>query len=286
MILIVGATGRTGNVATLDLARRGLKVRALVRNPEKAAPLAAAGVELAVGNHADSASVAQAFAGVSQLAIILPNGENQLRWETQLTEMAVAHGVRQIVKLSSMEAHPGTTRAVHRMHWQSEEQIRATGIPATMVRATFYLQNFLVGAAAIKNDNQIRFPFGDRGAASLVDSRDVGAFIAQVLATPGHEGKSYDVTSEDCLSFHQAAQVFSEVLQRPITYVPQDPAVTRANLAKVVTSPWHLDAVCAIFAEIEEGYVAAATDTFSQVMGRKPVSLKQFILDFRAAFGA
>ena len=53
MILITGATGRTGSQAAKLLAQKGEKVRALVRNPEKAAALQAAGVEIAVGDAGD-----------------------------------------------------------------------------------------------------------------------------------------------------------------------------------------------------------------------------------------
>ena len=79
MILITGATGRTGKEAALLLAKQGVKVRALVRNPEKAAPLQAAGVELAVGDAGDATSVRAALRGVDKIAIILPNGETAAR---------------------------------------------------------------------------------------------------------------------------------------------------------------------------------------------------------------
>lgn len=78
MILITGATGRTGGQAARDLAARGVPVRALVRDATKAAPLAAAGVELALGDAGDAgdaASVRAALRGVSKVAVIFPNGE-------------------------------------------------------------------------------------------------------------------------------------------------------------------------------------------------------------------
>ena len=103
MILITGATGRTGNQAAKELAQRGLPVRALVRNADKAASLAAAGVELAIGDAADAAAVRAALKGVRKIAIILPNGEPQLMLEKQLADLAAEAGVEHIVKVSSME---------------------------------------------------------------------------------------------------------------------------------------------------------------------------------------
>jgi uncharacterized protein YbjT (DUF2867 family) len=284
MILITGATGRTGGQAARDLAARGVPVRALVRDATKAAPLAAAGVELAVGDAGDAASVRAALRGVSKVAVIFPNGERQLELEKRVVDLAAEAGVVHIVKISSMESLPTAHNPTHRMHWDSETHIRASGVPWTMVRPSFYMQNFLANAYTIKTEGRFYYPFGDQGAATLSDSRDAGAFAAQCLATPGHEGQSYDVTSPDKLGFHEIADTFSRELGRKVEYVPQDPAAYKAHLGKFLASRWHLDAVCDIFAEIAAGYVVDPTDTFQRVMGRPATTLAQFIREHRAVF--
>ncbi len=286
MILITGASGRSGSGAAKDLVKRGFKVRALVRNAEKAAPLVAAGVELAIGDAGDAAAVRAALKGVQKIAIILPNGERQLELEKHLADRAAEAKVQQIVKVSSLESVPNAHNPVHRTHWESEEHIRSKGIAWTMVRPSFYMQNFLGSAATIKSEGKFYFPFGENGAAVMSDSRDVGAFVAQVLATSGHENRSYDITSPDSLTFKQVGELFTEVLGKPVSYVPQDPVAYKAYLGKFVTSKWHLDAVCDIFAEIAAGYLAHTTDTFARVMGRPPITLRQFIAEHRALYGA
>ena len=284
MILITGATGRTGGQAARDLAARGMPVRALVRDATKAAPLAAAGVELAVGDAGDAAAVRTALRGVSKVAVIFPNGERQLEFEQRVVDLAAEAGVAHIVKISSMESLPTAHNPTHRMHWDSETHIRASGVPWTMVRPSFYMQNFLANAYTIKTEGRFYYPFGDRGAATLSDSRDAGAFAAHCLATSGHEGRSYDVTSPDKLTFHQVAETFSRELGRKVEYVPQDPVAYKAHLGKFLASRWHLDAVCDIFAEIAAGYVVEPTDTFQRVTGRPATTLAQFIREHRAVF--
>jgi uncharacterized protein YbjT (DUF2867 family) len=286
MILITGATGRTGKEAAQQLVAKGVKVRALVRNPAKAAALQAAGVELAPGDAGDAAAVRRALEGVSGIAIILPNGESQLALEKQLATLAAEAGVAHIVKVSSVESIPGAPNPVHRTHWESEEHIRSLGKAWTMVRPSFYLQNFLSNAATIKAEGKFYYPFGDKGAAVLTDSRDAGFFVAHVLSTPGHANKSYDITSHELLSFHQIAAVFTQELGRRIEYVPQDPAAYKAFLGRFVASQWHLDAVCDIFAEISHGYVSRTTNTFAEVTGREPISLAQFIREHIQVFRA
>ncbi|MBU3671016.1 MAG: NAD-dependent epimerase/dehydratase family protein [Sinobacteraceae bacterium] len=284
MILITGATGRTGSHVARELAARGLPVRALVRNPAKAAALAAAGVELVTGDAGDAESVRAAMRGVHKVAVIFPNGEQQLKLEKQVVDVAVAAGVAHVLKISSMEALPTAHNPTHRVHWDSEEHIRSSGAAWTMVRPSFYMQNFFANAASIKAEGKFYYPFGEKGAAALTDSRDAGYFAAHCLATNGHENKSYDITSPDKLSFHEVAAVFSRELGRRIDYVPQDPAAYKAYLGKFLASRWHLDAVCDIFAEIAAGYVVEPTSVFKQVTGRDPVTLAQFVRDFRAVF--
>ncbi len=285
MILITGATGRTGTEAARQLAAKGVKVRALVRKPEKAVALQAAGVDLALGDASDAVAVRAALAGVEKVAIIFPNGEKQLSLEKQVTDLAVEAGVQHIVKVSSMESHANASNPVHRTHWDSEEHIRHSGKAWTMVRPSFYFQNFLMNAATIKADGKFYYPFGPDGAAVFADSRDAGFFVAHVLTTPGHANKSYDITSPDKLSFREVGEVFSRELGRKIEYVPSDPVAYKANLGKFLPK-WHADAVCDIFAEIARGYVVDPTDTFRQVTGREPTTLVQFIQQHRAAFTA
>lgn len=284
MIVLTGATGRTGASAALELAARKVPVRALVRNAEKAAKLQAAGVQLAVGDIDDAAALRAAMQGVTKVLVCLPNGEPQLRREKAIVDAAVAAGARHVVKISSVEAHAHMHNPVHQTHWQSEEHIRSKGVAWTMVRPTFYMQNFLGSATSIKANGTFAFPFGEKGAAALIDSRDAGWFAGHVLATDGHANKSYDITSRDKMSFHQVAEVFSRVLGRKISYVAQDPVAYKAFLSKFVTSEWHLNAVCEIFAEIAKGYTVECTDTFQQVSGREPLSLEGFIREHIALY--
>ena len=284
MILITGATGRTGAEAARQLALKGVPVRILTRNAEKAAALKEAGAEIAIGDAGDAQAVRAALRGVSKLAVILPNGEKQLALEKHLTDLAVEAGVAHILKVSSIEAHAGAHNPVHRTHWESEEHIRRSGKAWTIVRPSFYMQNFLSNAHSIKTEGRFSYPFGPNGAAVMTDSRDVGKFIAHVFLTTGHENCSYDVTSPDRLSFSQVAELFTRELGRPIQYVPQDPAAYKAFLGKFLASQWHLDAVCDIFAEIAAGYVAQPTSTFKAVTGRDPITTAGFIREYRALF--
>lgn len=283
MILVTGATGKTGSDVVKALCARGEAVRVLARNAAKAAPLAALGAEVVTGDGTDAAALAKAVAGVRRVALIYPNGPQQLALEKACVDAARAAKVAHIVKLSSMEALPEMHNPVHQTHYQSEQYIRASGVAWTMVRPNFFMQNFFGNAYTIKTEGKFYLPMG-AGRAAITDTRDVATIMALVLQNDAHIGKTYEITGPQVMSFADVAAAFATGLGKPVAYVDQDPADYKAHLGKFLSSAWHLDAVCDIFKEIREGYVTAATPTFHELTGREPTSFVQFVRDYRELF--
>jgi uncharacterized protein YbjT (DUF2867 family) len=285
MILLTGATGKTGSAAAQALLARGAKLRAIVRNPEKAESLKQAGVELVVGDVADPAVLAQGLAGVEKAFLTLANGQQQLDQEKAFTDAAKKAGVKHLVKLSSMEAHADARAPIPRVHWQSEEYIRASGLGWTMVKPNFFMQNLLGAGGTIKEQGKFFLPMG-KGRTAMIDTRDIGAVVAEVLTGSGHEGQSYEVTGPELLSFYDVADRFSAVLGRKIEYVDMPMDAYRQVLGRFLTNEWHLNAVIQLFGEIaEEADPVFTTDTVKQLLGREPKSLKVFIEEHRQVYG-
>jgi uncharacterized protein YbjT (DUF2867 family) len=182
-----------------------------------------------------------------------------------------------------MEAMATATTPIPMAHWASEEHIRRSGLAWTMVKPNFFMQNLLGSARTIVAQKMFSMPMGD-GKTAMSDCRDIGAVTAEVLAGKGHEGKSYEITGPELLTFHDVADRFSEALGTKITYVPADPAAYREILKKVLPNEWHSNAVAELFRQIAEGGLHYKTDTFQKLMGRPPISLLQFVRDHRAVF--
>jgi uncharacterized protein YbjT (DUF2867 family) len=282
VILLTGVTGKTGGETARQLLAKGVKIRAIVRNAAKAEELKAAGVELVVGDIGDAAVVRQALQGVEKAMLVLPNGKTQQANEQQFTDLAKAAGVQHLVKMSSMEAVPHAETPIPQAHWAVEEYIRASGIPWTMVKPNFFMQNLLGSANSIKTQKKFSLPMGD-GTTGMADIRDIAAVCAEVLTGEGHTGKSYEITGPEVLTFHDVAKRFSEVLGEKIEYVPMPMDQFRQRMTGVL-EPWHLNAVCELFREIAEIGLDHTTDTFRQLMGREPRSVTQFIRDHIAVF--
>jgi len=282
MIFLTGATGKIGGETARQLVQKGASLRALVRDEAKAAGLKAAGVELVVGDIADADTVRQGMEGAEKAFLLLPNGEYQEAYEKQFTDLAVAAGVKHLVKMSSMEAVADAKTPIPRAHWAAEEYIRASGLDWTMVKPNFFMQNLLASAGTIKEQRKFFLPMGD-GTTGMADGRDIGAVCAEVLTGEGHAGQSYEITGPEVLSFYNVADRFSEVLGEKVEYVPLPMEQFREKLSGILV-PWHLDAVCALFQEIAEIGLDHTTDTFKELISRDPISLRRFIEDHLAIF--
>jgi uncharacterized protein YbjT (DUF2867 family) len=284
MILLTGVTGKTGGEAAKELLARGARLRALVRNEAKAQALKAAGVDLVVGDVADAGTVRRALDGIEKALLVLPNGQHQVAMEKQFTDLAVGAGLKHLVKMSSMEAVPHAKTPIPQGHWAVEQYIRASGLAWTIIKPNFFIQNLLTSAGSIKAQRRFSLPMGS-GTTGMADVRDIGAVCAEVLTGKGHAGKSYEITGPEVLTFFDVADRFSDVLGAKVEYVPMPMDQFRERMTNVL-APWHLDAVCELFREIAEIGLDHTTDTFRKLMGRDPISLRQFIRDNLALFSA
>lgn len=278
MILITGSTGKTGSEVARQLAAAGVPFRALVRNPDKAAEISALGAELIVGDIADQAFLSTALQGIEKAFLVLPNDEQQLVLEKNFTAACAAAGVQQLVYLSSLESVPESTNPITQNHVAAENYIRESGMAWTIMRPTFFNQNFETYAPRIREAGQIVMPVGN-GTVSATDLRDVGAVIREVLTKPGHENKSYDLTGPELLTFAEIAERFSKVLGTPVEYIDQPMEEFAELLRTIGLSEWRVDAVCKELEAIGAGVVDHTTDTIQELLGRPPISLEQYISD-------
>jgi uncharacterized protein YbjT (DUF2867 family) len=283
MLLLTGVTGKTGGASAQALLKKGIKFRAIVRNPDKAAALKAAGVELVIGDVTDRAVLEKALTGVDKALMTLPNGEQQLELEKQFVDVAKAKGVKHVVKMSSMEATAAARAPIPKIHYASELYLKQSGLAWTMIKPDFFMQNFLGSAGTIKEQGKFFLPMG-QGKTVMTDARDIGACVATVMTAPGHEGQAYEITGPEILSFGDAADRFTTVLGRKIEYVFVPMPAYRQTLARFLTNEWHLNAVCELFQEIADGHVLHVTDSVQKLTGKAPTSLEQFIRDHRAVF--
>ncbi|MFG3697493.1 NAD(P)H-binding protein [Micromonospora sp. NPDC047620] len=205
--LVTGATGRVGRHVVSELLARGVPVRALTREPARAAGLPPE-VEVVAGDLTDPATLPAALDGVVGVHLLTTGGDDYatLRTGPEIVEMAEKAGVRRIAVL--WNGKPGPV----------EDAVRAGGTEWTMLQAVDFMSNTLGWAESIRATGEVREPFGDVRAA-VVDEADVGAVAAEVLTGDGHAGQVYTLTGPEALTPRQRLATIAAAIGRELRFV-------------------------------------------------------------------
>ena len=147
-ILLIGATGQVGRRVAAELANLDIKTRALVRD-EKAANLPPQ-IELVRGDLNDRASLRAALDGVEVASLATAPTPGLPAQERRFIDTAVAAGLPRLVKLSAAGAQRVPRELVFAWHAESEAHLRASGIPATVLRPVPFASILLFEAPTIR----------------------------------------------------------------------------------------------------------------------------------------
>ena len=281
MILVTGATSKVGSELVPLLWQRGASVRALVhtaRNTDWP------GVDVVSADLTDPITLDDAVEGVENIYLISPPapGELHLRMERNVIDAAARARVRRVVKQSVLDADADRPVGIMRSHHACEQYLKASGLPFTILRPNSFMQDLLLFAPSIRTERAFRAP-AEGVRLSMIDARDVAAVAAVVLTAPGHEGTTYELTGPEAVSFDQAADVLTEVLGEPVSYIPVSNDDARAALRAMGTPAFVVEEAIAHFDFWRTGAGARVTETVRDHTGRKPRSLAGFAVDqFRA----
>lgn len=201
-IAVIGATGKTGRRVADLLEERGVRVRRLARGTAPAFDWGQPDGWRRALDGVDRLYVAY----VPDLAV--PGAATDI---ARLTEGARDAGVRRIVLLSG-RGEDGARRC--------EEVLFASGIPATVVRASWFTQNFTEGMLqdAVLTGT-LALPAGDV-REPFIDLDDLAEVAVEALTGTGHEGRVLEVTGPESLTFSEMAALLSEIHRREIRYLP------------------------------------------------------------------
>ena len=279
--LVIGSTGTVGSALIAELSRRHIPTIAATRDPSR--HTFPASVEKAAFDYSDDASVQRALVGVDGMFVLAPPGmENQVEHWRGLFAHAKAAGVGHVVLMTAKGAGEDTP------HGQGEAALKASGLGWTLLRPTFFAQNFATYSGdTIKRDGAFYYPAGD-GRAAFVDARDIAVVAAQVLAEPAaHAGKSYELTGPAALSMEDVARVLSGVLGRPIRYVDPGEEGYRQALEANGLPPALAGMFTYLYAVVvKNGWAAGTSDDVAKVLGRAPTSFEQFARENVAAWAS
>lgn len=266
MILVTGPTGNVGRALVPLLVQRDLDVRCLVH--AGGTRLESAEVDVVEGDLHDPVSVAGALEGCDRLFLLSPPHPDQVRRECAVVDAAVRAGVRHVVALSVIGADRGSASDLARWHAAIDEHVRATGLAATLLRPTAFMQVHLSpsGAAA---DGHWYGCTGD-GAHAFVDVADVAAAAAAVLGADDPLTGTVELTGPEALSMPEAAEVYGRALGREVTYGDLPPKQLAGAMTGNGVPPFLAEAIVALYGTIGEGHLATVSNRVEELTGRAP----------------
>jgi uncharacterized protein YbjT (DUF2867 family) len=277
-IFVSGATGNIGGEVVRRLLQRGASVRAGVRSERSAAALEQLGAEAVVVDLRGTESIRAALAGVERALSISPLAPDQAELGVKFVEAARLAGVGYVVRVSSLGAgSPDIT--LNEWHREAEAALEASGIPYTLVRPTFFMQNYLAFAAAtVRAEDAFYLPHGD-GAISSIDARDIASVVTTLLTRDGHDGVAYELTGPEALTNHDVAGILSRSTGRTIDYVDVPDDAARRSMVGLGLPARVVDGLLELAAVIRAGQRAAVTPAVEQITGEPPLSFERFVTD-------
>jgi uncharacterized protein YbjT (DUF2867 family) len=281
-ILITGGTGTVGSVLLEKLAAIDANVRALVRSPSKAEHIKSSGIEAVIGDLDKPESLPAALKGVDKVFLLTSPSERQGELQRNVIAAAKNAGVSHIVKLSAFGAGPETPPLIHD-HYLIEREIERAGIAYTHLRPNGFMQNILMSAPTIKEKGLFYGPLGE-AKVSYVDARDIASVAAVTLTKEGHEGKAYEITGPQALSYREVAQEFSSVLGKDVQYVDVPLEAARSSMLGSGMSAWLADSLIGLFEFYRNGRAAVVTNVVKDVTGQEPITFRQFVREHVEAF--
>ncbi|MFG1706320.1 NAD(P)H-binding protein [Nonomuraea sp. M3C6] len=261
-IVVVGATGKTGRRVTSLLRQRDADVRAASRRgPTRF-------------DWNDPGTWEPAVRGAGAAFLVDSQGADAPAQLRAFGKFALANGMRRLVLLSSRDwAVSGGDEAL-----ASERAIQESGAEWTILRATWFAQNF--SEDPLLSDpimaGEVRLPTGD-GLEPFIDADDIADVAVATLVEDGHAQQVYELSGPRLLSFGAAVAEIARATGRDIAYVPVTPEEYAAHLTGRGGAPDHVELANTLFGWIRDGHNAHLSDGVRRVLGREPRDFTDYV---------
>lgn len=239
-ILVTGGTGKVGSEVVHQIIAKGVEPRVLVRDPAKAS--LPAGAHAVAGDLADVASMRAALDGVDTLFLLNAVVPDEFSQALTALNLARDTGIERFVYLSVLRAdlmpevpHIASKAAV-------ERAIGALSLPATVLHATYFMQNDLALKESLMRGGVYPMPLGGKGVA-VVDVRDLGEVAALELIRRDRSAdllpaESVTACGPDSLTGDDLAAAWADALGRPVAYGGDDLDAFEGNMVRYGVPGW------------------------------------------------
>jgi uncharacterized protein YbjT (DUF2867 family) len=289
MILVTGATGLAGSAVIREFAREQVPVRALIRNPVKAAMFdGLSTVELVEGDMLRPQTLGAAFDGVDRALMISSPREQMVDTQCTFIDAAKAAGVPHIVKFSGLDSGIGFDQDAFRAgrwHMQIERYLEGSGLAWTHLRPSQFMQFYLPGTltGVDPSKRELVMPIGASELAP-VDIEDIAKVAVAMVRTGGHQGKSYYMSGPQALTMTDVVEQLSTATGTTFRYTDVSFEQKRTELAAAGLPPDALDLLDELFTERRRCTKSSVDLHAHKTFGVEPTTFAQFARRHATAF--
>ncbi|MFI6080461.1 SDR family oxidoreductase [Streptomyces sp. NPDC051217] len=280
-IVVTGATGHLGRLViesllTADVPAGG--IAAVARDSEKAAPLAALGVEVRIADYDSPATLTDAFrAGDRVLFISGDEAGRRVPQHTAVIDAARAAGVAQLA-YTGVLGGPDADFELAADHKATEQLILDSGLRYTFLRNGWYTENYTENLAPVLEHGAVVAAAGE-GRIAAAARADYAAAAAAVLTGEGHLDKAYELSGDTAWSLAEYAAELSRQTGRTIVY-DNVPGETLLGILTGAGVPKPMAAILlGVDTAIERGLLAGTTGDLSRLSGRPTTPLAQSVAE-------
>jgi uncharacterized protein YbjT (DUF2867 family) len=295
-ILVTGATSMVGCEVVKQLLRnttKNVNIKAAGRSVENVNRVVNSDrIEPVQIDYYKPQTLKEAVKDVDRVFLVTPFQSDMVELTSNLLrEIKNAGNIKHIVKLSVLrgdDAAADSNIIADRLHRQAEKMIEDSGISYTCLCPTFFMQSFgNFFPQKIKDQSTFYLPAGD-GKVSFVDVRDIAAIAVEVLTNNKdglHNGKAYNITGPEAISFGQAAIILSEQVGKKISYVSISEDDARKGMKDIGWDEWRINFLIELYNIIRLGYLSEVySSPVEEITGKRAISFSQFAKDYAETF--
>jgi NAD(P)H dehydrogenase (quinone) len=279
MIAVTGATGHLGRLVVTGLLDAGVpagEVVAVVRTPEKAADLAASGVQVRQADYTDEAALAQALTDVDRLLLVSGSEVGQrVAQHTNVLQAAKGAGVQLVVYTSAPKADD-TPLPLAPEHIATERLIADFGLQAVVLRNNWYLENYDQQIRQAAETGELSGSSGE-GRIAAATRADFAAATVAVLTAEQPQPGIVELGGDQAFTLAElaatvAAQTGHEVTYRDLTTEEHVSSLLAAGLPEGTAQ-----FVVGLDQSIAQGALDTGSTALSQLTGRPTTTLAEHV---------
>lgn len=279
MYVVTGATGQLGRLVIEQLLTRipASQIIAAVRNPEKAADLAALGVQVRQADYSQPATLDSAFAGAEKVLLISSNEIGQRAVQHQAVIDAAKRAQVKLLAYTSVLHADTSALGLAEEHRQTESALQHSGVPFVLLRNGWYTENYTAGIPAALQHGAV-FGSASDGRISSADRNDYAVAAAMVLtATEDQAGKVYELAGDESYTLGDLAAELSKQSGKQVPYTDLPQADFKAALIQAGLPEFVAELLSDSDAAAAKGALFDDGKQLSRLIGRPTTPLKTTI---------